>query len=716
MFKDRDCLTHFVTMLLGTSVAGAGIAGVPIVGGALEALVAGTGLLSRLDVQRRTSAERLIKRTAKQVENEWEGWIKSSSQTNESDLANAVASFEECILKCAPTPADVVGQKLQADAIANLVLARAEAVRPNVYGDNNPRNTSAAFTRRFLHTLTLRSYRLLLKNPDFYNDIAPDLWKGLFGQLGEIGSDIKDVRLTVEGIRQHYARELEIAQKTLHARETDLVSLLAFILQKRIAPEDVLTALEQSYEKLKDLRANWSDLKTLANEEPEIAQILQQADTALQSGEHFSLETAEKALATADERYEKLNKERKEQFKRGQENRARILRRRAVMAALKFNYGEAAEMCRHQAACLADAFGEEHSDTANCYGNLANYLDAQGRFQEAEGIYRKTLTVLERVLGEEHFDTLIGYSNLAHNLSSQGRLVEAEPLFRKALDISERILGTDNQHTASRYNNIAYNLNLQGRFAEAESLFRKALDIRTRVLGSKHPSTAESYNNIAHILSIRGQPQDAELVFRKALKIIEGLFGEEHPTTAIIYNNIALTLRTQGHLKDAERLFRKSLCINERILGSENPNTTVTYSNLALVLNDQGRLKEAEKLFRRTIEIRERILGNEHPDTASSYDKLGSNLYAQGQPAEAASLFVKAMNIRMRIFGDDHPDTAASFTNVAQIYRLQGKPTKAKKLLKKALKYYQKNLGDNHSSTQFSLKLINILRSEKKRR
>ena len=74
------------------------------------------------------------------------------------------------------------------------------------------------------------------------------------------------------------------------------------------------------------------------------------------------------------------------------------------------------------------------------------------------------------------------------NLDAQGRYQEAEPLFRKALEIRRAALGEAHADTAASYNNVAFNLNAQGRYAEAEPLYRKGLEIRRAALGEAHAS------------------------------------------------------------------------------------------------------------------------------------------------------------------------------------------------------------------------------------
>jgi len=62
----------------------------------------------------------------------------------------------------------------------------------------------------------------------------------------------------------------------------------------------------------------------------------------------------------------------------------------------------------------------------------------QGKYKEAFALAEKALALAERVLGEEHPDTLTSVNNLAAAYDAQGRYGEAEPLYKRALEARER--------------------------------------------------------------------------------------------------------------------------------------------------------------------------------------------------------------------------------------------------------------------------------------
>ena len=71
-----------------------------------------------------------------------------------------------------------------------------------------------------------------------------------------------------------------------------------------------------------------------------------------------------------------------------------------------------------------------HPDTLGSINNLASVLTSQGRYEEAERLYRQVLTLRDETLGKEHPDTLRTLNNLALVLTDQGKYEEAERIHR----------------------------------------------------------------------------------------------------------------------------------------------------------------------------------------------------------------------------------------------------------------------------------------------
>eukprot|EP00957_Ditylum_brightwellii_P100354 7649855-Ditylum_brightwellii.AAC.1 len=106
--------------------------------------------------------------------------------------------------------------------------------------------------------------------------------------------------------------------------------------------------------------------------------------------------------------------------------------------------------------------------------------------------------LLCRRLFELDPDHLEYKSMLAEAVANQGRYKEAEELFRQCLEVQKTVLGEDHPSTLRTMNDVANAVVQQGRYKEAEELFCQCLEVQKSVLGDTHPSTLLTMNNVAN--------------------------------------------------------------------------------------------------------------------------------------------------------------------------------------------------------------------------
>ncbi|ESA37998.1 kinesin light chain 1, partial [Leptolyngbya sp. Heron Island J] len=78
----------------------------------------------------------------------------------------------------------------------------------------------------------------------------------------------------------------------------------------------------------------------------------------------------------------------------------------------------------------------------------------QGRYEEAEPLYQRSLGIREEQLGPQHPDVVTSLNNLAGLYQEQGRYEEAEPLYQQALAILEERLGSQHPNTVAVRENL----------------------------------------------------------------------------------------------------------------------------------------------------------------------------------------------------------------------------------------------------------------------
>ena len=81
---------------------------------------------------------------------------------------------------------------------------------------------------------------------------------------------------------------------------------------------------------------------------------------------------------------------------------------------------------------MEHAMGPQHPDLGTALGNLALVYHAQGKFAQAESLYRRALAIREGRLGGDHRLVADSLDALAETLSSKGQEVEALALRKRA--------------------------------------------------------------------------------------------------------------------------------------------------------------------------------------------------------------------------------------------------------------------------------------------
>jgi len=193
-------------------------------------------------------------------------------------------------------------------AAVRAIMRELGAKNPEFFSEGK----TSTLTYRYAADVVKAGIEAAVENADYYRSLEPVLMMEMANKLGQINQGVREIKQELFEIRELYHRELEQAKDSSHATEAELVSLLAFILRKRVSRENIVEELERAYSRLSELQAELSHLQQDARECPEIVPFLQQAETALDSDIFFSLDDAEEALLDADLRYSELFPDREE--------------------------------------------------------------------------------------------------------------------------------------------------------------------------------------------------------------------------------------------------------------------------------------------------------------------------------------------------------------------------------------------------------------------
>jgi len=265
---------------------------------------------------------------------------------------------------------------------------------------------------------------------------------------------------------------------------------------------------------------------------------------------------------------------------------------------------------------------------ARVQGSIAQVLDEQGQYREAESILREVVKEEARALGLEHAETLRTRTDLAVALVMQGKYIEAEAEDRAVLKSRERDLGSEHPDTLRTRHVLGVVLAKQGKYVEAEYEDRTVLRLREKVLGPEHPDTLDTRGNLAMDIVAQGRYVEAAAEFRTILKLRERTQGSEHPDTLRIRNEVGMALLYERKYVEAEAEERAVLKLSEKVLGSNHPDTLQACYSLAFVLNESGKIREAKDFAQRAAEGARQVLGPANPNTRK-YTELWLDLQSR---------------------------------------------------------------------------------------
>ena len=124
---------------------------------------------------------------------------------------------------------------------------------------------------------------------------------------------------------------------------------------------------------------------------------------------------------------------------------------------------------------------------------LASELHDQGKYDEAEPLYRETLEVRRETRGNRHPSTLLSIGNLGRLMYAKGDLAATEPLYREALEVQRETRGNWHPSTLDSIHNLGALLVEKGKYEEAEPLCSEVLQAWRETLGNWHPNTLIAY-------------------------------------------------------------------------------------------------------------------------------------------------------------------------------------------------------------------------------
>jgi tetratricopeptide (TPR) repeat protein len=321
----------------------------------------------------------------------------------------------------------------------------------------------------------------------------------------------------------------------------------------------------------------------LVAEPPGWGQHMEAADTAEnedEKKEHLlaALALAEKQGPAGPHLGESLNFLGIFNFERGDFKEAELLFRRAVSVRERA-FGEDNESVTQSLTNLAEVYCAQDRETdalqlldrvlsimntnaaeqdtielATNLNDLGTFYQRLGRFEDAEALYQRALTIHENCDRSHQAGLTTTLRNLVDLYCSQGRYGDAAPLVEEIVLIDESNTTTAPDEFGNDLYVLGVSLFKRGRFEESLTNFSRSLEMFEEIHGPDHPDLIEGMMNYASMLwrEVSGFESEAEGLIKRSIAITEQHFGTEHPDLAPCLNELAELYAQQGRDEEAE--------------------------------------------------------------------------------------------------------------------------------------------------------------------
>lgn len=298
--------------------------------------------------------------------------------------------------------------------------------------------------------------------------------------------------------------------------------------------------------------------------------------------------------------------------------------------------------------------------TADANALLGDVLRAQGNLVDAEGAYRKYLSISRRLAAQDPSDAdaqrdlAVANSRVGITLEMRGKLADAQAAFEEDRSICERLVELDPSNAgwqsdhAVAYSRIGDILRRQGQLEDAERAYRKYQQTFRRLVAQDATNAnwrrelAVAHGRVGGLLQARGHLAEAEAELRETLRISLELAKEDpsdvskQSDLAVAHSQLGDALAAQRKLAEAEAAFEESLSISRR-LAKQAPDNAILQRDLAVAgwwfadqMTKVGRHDSALPLYEEASRILEVLVADspEMAQWASDKKNVDSDLAA----------------------------------------------------------------------------------------
>lgn len=222
----------------------------------------------------------------------------------------------------------------------------------------------------------------------------------------------------------------------------------------------------------------------------------------------------------------------------------------------------------------------------------------------------------------------VDYFKMAMEYLTQGRFDDAEQLYRMALNVSETAMGMDNPAIIGHLEELSNFYMNRAKFVEAEPYLKRIYALRINSVhdDSYFGSLANTIDKLAMVFERTARPGEAEKLYLNLLRSQEKSKGGQDQTTLEALSRLGNFYQRTGVYAAARAVFEELLEIQANVTGADSPEVGVVLSSLSVVYGKLELYMEQIAVLERQVQVLDTIHGGCGLSLASALSRLADVL------------------------------------------------------------------------------------------
>ena len=273
-----------------------------------------------------------------------------------------------------------------------------------------------------------------------------------------------------------------------------------------------------------------------------------------------------------------------------------------------------------------------HEDLGVALYSTGVNLQESGNAKAAEVHLAETVDVMKRHLGEQHGYYVATLAALGRAVEAAGRFDEAEALYRDAIAKGRAVEGRYRIFLAQASAILGFGLTNRGRYSEAVEPLAEAETIYREIFGDPNPSSGVIKLDKARGRLFAGDAEGAAAEYRDATEHLAQYYAPHDSRVITARAGRAVALTRLGDVKAGETELRSALELRRQNSSADDVTVATVESALGECLTAQRRFDEAESLLPAALETLKRRLPADDTRVTETRARLANLYEGWGKP------------------------------------------------------------------------------------